>query len=985
VATWKNDVTAQRSRSFTFGPFVLLPARQLLLRGEEAVRIGGRALDLLTALVERPGELLTKSELLARAWPDTTVDEGNLKVNMAVLRRALEEGPRTAQYIATVVGRGYRFVAPVQLLEPVEPPAVACVPVAPPHNLPLSTTRLFGRAEAIVAIRRDLDQARLVSIVGPGGVGKTTVAVAVAEQAVEAFTEGVWFVDLAPLKDAERAPYAIATALGIQAHSADMLSVVCEFLRGRQTLLVLDNCEHIIEGVAACADRILASAVGVRILVTSREPLLLAKERVRRLSGLDAPPEAARGLDAESALAFPAVQLFVERATDRHAAFRLSDADAPAVAKICRKLDGLALAIELAATRVDAFSASALLRQLDDRFRVLGGRRAGPERHRTLAATLDWSYGLLDESEAALLRAGSVFAGAFGLDGAAAVSARPSADVLDALASLSAKSLLVVEPAGEGVTCRLLETMRAYALGRLHGSGEEQLVRARHAEHVLSVLERAQVDWSRRRSADWGATYGPLVDDLGYALAWAGNDAAHRETLIRLTVAGTVLWNHLSLTEDCRKHVSRALGELDAAGLAGTATEMQLRMSLAGALMFTRGLVPEVLEALERTLLIAEELGDIDHRLRSLRLIGSYQGFVGEYQRATATLEEFAALAREHDPSALPDSETHLGINEIFSGRLERARERLERLHHRGALASEDSRLARFVYDRNVDVGGVLAYAQWLTGSPDTAAQTAEATVAYGLGTKHWLSLSNALAVAACPVSFMSGRFEECARYLSLLEEQVRQHGIVIWAPTARFYQGALACAKEHPSAEGVAELTRAVEEFRAINHWARMSWILAVLADALARSGRLAEATSTIEEAMRWGHAHNERWCMPEVLRIRATIFNLQGCRDRAESDLLDSLAMARDMKGLSWQLRSATELAHLLRSRSRFEEAREVLLSAFSAFTEGFTTRDLVVAAGLLEAEPPTLPRKREQKSLPTPDLLRVRDEKSESKARQ
>jgi predicted ATPase/DNA-binding winged helix-turn-helix (wHTH) protein len=951
----KNDIAASNSRSFAFGPFTLLPARQLLLRGEKAVRIGGRALDLLIALVERPGELLTKSELLARVWPDTTVDEGNLKVNMAVLRRALEEGANAPQYISTVVGRGYQFVAPVQLLEPVDLPVEASAPPMPTHNLPISTTRIFGRAEAIAAIRRDLDQSRLVSIVGPGGVGKTTVAIAVSEQALEAFTEGVWLVDLAPLKDAERAPHAIAAALGLQAHSADMLSALCEFLRNRQTLLVLDNCEHIIEGIASYVDRLLANAIGLRILVTSREPLQLAKERVRRLIGLDAPPEAANSLDARGALDFPAVQLFVERATDANGSFRLRDAEAPIVAQLCRRLDGLALAIELAATRVHAFGVTGLLRQLDDRFRLLGGRRAGPERHRTLAATLDWSYGLLDEKEAALLRAASVFAGAFGLDGAAAVCGETSSDVVDLLASLSAKSLLAIEPAGDGVTCRLLETTRAYALGCLQGSGEEQAVRSRHAEHVVVVLDRAKAEWARRSASKWGATYGPVVDDLRDALAWAGKDAANRRLLIRLTVAGTLLWDHLSLTEDCRAHVSRALSELSDEGLVGTATEMQLRMSLAGSVMFTRGLVPEVLTALNRTLDIGDQLGDIDHRLRSLRTIGSYQAFIGEYETAIATLQKFAVLATEHDPSALPDGETHLGISELFSGRLESARQRLERLHRRGSLGFEDSRLARFLHDRSVDVGIVLAYAQWLTGSPDTAAQTAEATVAHGLKTKHWLSLANALAVGACPVFFMSRRYEECGRYLVMLDEQVREHGIVIWAPTVRFYRGALACAQAAPPALGIADLERAVEEFRAINHWARMSWVLAVLADALARSGRVADAAATIEEAMDWGRAHCERWCMPEVLRIQAAILTAQGRKDEAEAALVDSIAMAGDIGALSWRLRAATDLAHLLRSRSRLDDARELLSPIFTAFTEGFTTGDLVDAASLIAPPSP------------------------------
>lgn len=952
----KSDVASRASRSFAFGPFVLVPERQLLLRDDKPVRIGGRALDLLCALVERPGELVSKSELLALVWPDSKVDESNLKVNMAALRRALDEGPTAPQFIATVVGRGYRFVAPVRILGALDLPVATPTPAPPNHNLPIATTRIFGRSEAIASLRRDLDQARLVSIVGAGGIGKTTVALAVAGEAIEAFGDGVWLVDLAPSRDADRIANAIATALGVEAHTSDVLTVVCEHLRNRQLLLVFDSCEHVIEGVASCADRILACAAGVRILATSREPLQLAKERVRRLAGLDAPP-AEVSVDASSALTFPAVQLFVERAIDGHGSFQLSDADAPIVGQICRRLDGLALAIELAATRVGAFGVAGLARQLDDRFRLLSGRRAGPERHRTLAATLDWSYGLLEPREATLLLAVSVFAGAFDLEGATAVSTEASFDVLDALASLSAKSLLAVEPAGEGVSCRLLETTRAYASLHLRSSGEEHAVRMRHAEHVCAVLARAKADWPRRSAREWGATYGPIVDDLRGAIAWAASAPSTRALLVRLTVAGTLVWNHLSLTEECRAHVSRAIAELDAEGLTGTATEMQLQMSLAGATMFLRGLVPEVLATLRRTLDIALRIGDVDHRLRSLRMIGAYESFTGEYEAAVGTLESFAVVAAEYDPSALPDGETHLGISELHAGRLSCARRRLERLHHRGALGFEESRLARFLYDRNVDVGNVLSYAQWLTGSPDTAARTAEATVAQALKTKHGLSVSNALAVAACPVFFMSRRYEECARYAAMLDDEVRRNGIVIWSPTARFYRGALACAGPDVPADGIADLARAVAEFQSINHWARMSWVLGVLADALGRSGQLAAATSTIDEALAWGRAHDERWCMPEVLRIQASIMTARGNLDAAEAVLVESITIAREIGGLSWRLRAASDLAQLWRSRSRVDDARDLLLPIYADFTEGFATRDLVVAADLLAAT--TAPR--------------------------
>lgn len=435
------DLVDSPARSLAFGPFVLIPERQLLLKNEAAVRIGGRALDILTALVERHGEVVSKRELMRRVWPKTVVEESNLKVNMAALRRVLCEGPDSSHYIATVVGRGYRFVAPVRTHDVTEPTADPDTIPTRGHNLPTSSTRIVGRSDAIIAIQRELVESRLVSIVGAGGIGKTTVALAVAEQAVGSCRHGVWFVELAPLKDPSLVPNVIATAIGMVAHSSNMLASVCEFLRAREMLLVLDSCEHLIDGAAACVNRILAESTSVRILATSREPLHLKGERVRRLPALGMPTISV-GLNAREALTFPAIELFFERATERLESFRLDDITAPVVAEICRRLDGLALAIELAATRVDAFGVVELLEQLDDRLGFPSGYRAAAERHRTLTATIDWSYELLSETERTIMRRLSIFAGAFNLASACAIAGDDRIDrvvVVEDLANLVAK------------------------------------------------------------------------------------------------------------------------------------------------------------------------------------------------------------------------------------------------------------------------------------------------------------------------------------------------------------------------------------------------------------------------------------------------------------------------------------------------------------------------------------------------------------------
>lgn len=486
----KSTPAARVSTTLAFGPFVFVPGRRVLLRGDLPLRLGSRALDLLAALVERPGVLMSKRELMSRVWPDTVVEDCNLKVNMAALRRALGDEPGMARYIATVTGRGYRFVAPVRAAGSPGPARPALAAAAPSHNLPLVTASIFGRADAIDAIRRDLDVARLVTIVGPGGIGKTTVALAVAEQAITSYKNGVWLVDLALVKDPRLVPHAIAKAIALPlnaSNASNMLAALCEALREREMLLVFDSCEHIIDAAAVCIDQILMQAAGVKALVTSREPLQLSGERIRRLSGLATPPSCAQ-LSAQEALAFPAVQLFVNRAVDRLESFKLRDAEAPAVADICRRLDGLALAIELAATRIGAFGVDGLLQQLDDLFVLLVRCGDGPERHRTLAATLDWSYRLLSADEATLLRAVSVFPGAFDAVGASAVSGLPATETAMALSELAAKSLLAVDVDSAAVTYRLLRTTRLYGLDKLHASGEERRTRLRHAAHAAMAL-----------------------------------------------------------------------------------------------------------------------------------------------------------------------------------------------------------------------------------------------------------------------------------------------------------------------------------------------------------------------------------------------------------------------------------------------------------------------------------------------------------------
>jgi len=425
---------------FAFGSFRLIPAQRALLDDGKPLRLGSRALDILTTLVEHAGETISKEQLITHTWPDTVVDDGALRVHIAAVRKALGDGRAGRRYIANNPGRGYAFVGPVTREN--SPPAIV-----PPNgaaaggNLPKPLTRIVGRDDVIVALAAQLARRRFLTIVGPGGIGKTTVAVAIAGAVRGSYKDGVWFVGLASLSDPELVPSALGAALGVQFSSANPVQWLTAWLRDKAGLIVLDSCEHLVDAAAALAEAVLKAAPSISILTTSREPLRAEGEALHRLAALELPSNSIN-LAASDALRYSAVQLFNERAMAAADGFSFADDDVPAVLEICRRLDGIPLALELAAARVDAFGVRDLAAHLDDRFHVLtSGRRTALPRHQTLGAALDWSYQLLPEEERAVLRRLSIFAGEFALEAAiaAAVDLHPSdSDIATTSPTLSA-------------------------------------------------------------------------------------------------------------------------------------------------------------------------------------------------------------------------------------------------------------------------------------------------------------------------------------------------------------------------------------------------------------------------------------------------------------------------------------------------------------------------------------------------------------------
>ncbi len=549
--------TGTSTRVLRFGRHELRLDERSLWADGARVQIGARAFDVLRALAEQPGAVVSKDDLLQRVWPDTVVEENTLQAQVVALRKALG-----AAAIVTVPGHGYRLLA-ASGPEPTMPAA------APPlHNLPHGRDALLGRDDELQTLATLLIGHRLVTLTGPGGVGKSRLALQAGWDALPARTGGVWWVELAPVPADAGVAAAVAAVLGVAVRGEPLRELLRQ-LGDADPLIVLDNAEHVAAGAAELAEALLERTPRVRLLVTSQRALAVRGEQLLRLEPL-ACPEGARPTLAQ-ALSSAAVQLLAARAGAADQTFALDEAAAPAAAAICRRLDGLPLAIEMAAARVPLLGLQGVADRLDERFRLLTtGHRGAPTRQRTLRDTLEWSHALLPAAGQVLLRRLSVFAGSFTLDAAVAVCAQHGGDdldVIDGLAALRRQSLVVVDAQGGGARYRLLETTRAYAAEQLAEAGEADALADRQAVYLRQRMARCHDDWTRLDDAAFLAIYSPELDNLRAAIERGLSGAAGGagvETAVALVGASIRVWLARSLHAEAEDLAHRSAEALNA-------------------------------------------------------------------------------------------------------------------------------------------------------------------------------------------------------------------------------------------------------------------------------------------------------------------------------------------------------------------------------------------------------------------------------------
>jgi predicted ATPase len=624
--------------SYRFGRFELQPEERQLLADGTAIRVTPHAFDLLVVLLERAGHLVTKEQLLALVWARVVVEENTLQVHISALRKLL--GP---DVIATVPGRGYRFV-----LDVVRPDAASAT--GPRHNLPNQLTSFIGREKEITHVTELLGSARLLTLTGAGGCGKTRLALRVAEGLADSYKDGCWVVELASLGDPTLIPKTVASVFAIEEQPGkDTSDRLGDWLESRDLLLVLDNAEHLLGACASLTERLLRRCNGLRVLVSSREPLGVAGERTYRVPSLSV-PEPQHGAASEAALGCEAARLFIERARLHRPDLAVTIKDAAPLTSICRRLDGIALAIELAAPRVRVMSIAELSVRLDDRFDVLtSGSRTALPRHRTLRSLIDWSYDLLSEPEKAMLRHASVFAGGWTIEAAERVCTNERierSDVLDLLTSLTDKNLVVADTHDEATRFGLLETVRQYAQDRLREGSEANPVRARHVEHFLHVAEELAAQQS---DADRQAKLARLDkehDNLRAALAWCEATASCAQSGLRLAGKLYWFWRARGHWSEGRNWVYRLL----AAASGGREKDRATARTTAGVLAFVQGDYSAAEEDFNDALAIRRRLGQRRHVAVLLGNLGSVALITDNdlTQRAARGLyEEALSISRE--------------------------------------------------------------------------------------------------------------------------------------------------------------------------------------------------------------------------------------------------------------------------------------------------------------------------------------------------
>lgn len=934
--------------AISFGNFRLDPARRLLSTGGEPVRIGSRALDVLIALIDRAGEVVSQHELISLVWQGVAVEEAGVRVHIASLRRILGDGLDGARYIVNIAGRGYSFVAPVEHHRGDAPSSPASVPRLK-HQLPLTPSLFVGRDEIVVSLGSLLLEQRFISIVGAGGIGKTTVAAAIVRRLrIEFGDENVAFVDLGAVLEPDSVPGAVISAVGLTLGGVDPVAELLSFVSDKRLLIVLDSCEHLLNAASLLASKLFQHARNIHLLVTSRESLRVEGETVHLLGPLACPVDETP--TAAEAMATPAVQLFMGRASFSGFVGTLSDADAPVVSDICRRADGIALAIELVASRVGTYGISGVANLLTNSSELsMVGRRNVAPRHRTLHAMLDWSFELLPEDEQRLLSRLSMLVGLFTMEAACSVAGEVGDDAAAtaAIVRLVDKSLVWVQPVGATLFYRLPDTTRAYAAAKLEKIEDIEPVARRHALHFAAFFRMIALEYSAqvdiRRCA-------PHIGNVRKALEWSFSRNENRAIGIELAADAAPLFFGLWLLVECRHWSQSALSALeDFSELSHC--EARLQEAFAVSSMHTRGNTPEVGKAIRRGLELYEAEKQALPQLRLLAGLNLFLTRLADFEGALVAAKRCRTIAELSESVS-----DHIIAEWMLAAAQHLAGDQIAAVDHCERGFELEKTIGRleinlFGYDHHLRAEVALARSLWLRGSPERACSLALDAMQEAVKLSPPGNYCMA-AVYSLPVLLWSGNTDESAEHIERTIAQAEKHSL-----------GGLAAASYALKAERlvmIGEPAAGVEALRQAIRLCREQIYIAIpaasraLAEGLSRCERHREARTTIEAAISSAREMGPNFYLPDLLRTQSEVILKEPCPDFgvAESALREAIVLASKQGAIGWELKAAIPLANLLIEQRRGEEAVALITPIYEAHVEKRGSKDLVEAARILAA---------------------------------
>ncbi|UHD38526.1 winged helix-turn-helix domain-containing protein [Citrobacter portucalensis] len=881
-----------------FAEWQIWPQLRILLHRGKPVKISGRAFDVLVVLVSAKGQVVSKDSLLAQVWGNEIVEENNLQAQISAIRRVLGHD---RHLLVTEFGFGYRFNCTSK------PPMMSSDPTRlSPVTFPFLTS-ILGRDQAVLDICALIRQHPLVTITGPGGVGKTRLAWEVVNLLQTQYPDGICVAELAHITDASSLFSVFSQVLHLPLAAVHNSHDLSHQLAQRRCLLMIDNGEHVINELKPIIAMLLNAAPHIAMLLTSQVAVELAGEQQYRLPPLKVPEKP--GGNVKSLQTLPSVRLFIERGRDRHFDFHPSDSELSLIGELCRHLDGLPLAIELAASRLPVMSVSEIYHCLEDRFQLLSNMQsARVSRHQKIKTTLEWTYQLLNPREQKLFCSLGIFTDMFTVNAVTEFLQPPEEtgwQIVDDLQRLLSLSMIQVSTQVPVTRFRLLETLRQFACDKLRQQGEYPRLSSRFADYCHRQAEQAQLDWNRLPTEQWRERYDPILNDLRSVLQQTLTEGVDHVKGLEILQAMTPFWIEYSLYNECQRHISPLLSEVRSQVVLTLRQRMNLSAAAGKASTWAKGPIPETCSAWQTALMLADQLNDNEIRLQAHYGLWLYYLRIGKLDISLHHAQSMCTLARAIDDAvALATGLRIVGVSYHFLGQHSLGRDYLQQSLNRFAL--EDSgRSFRFGLDQETAGEAFLSRVLWVQGEYKAAKRMAWSAVKKAARLKHICSLCCALAEGAC----MTAALDRNPRWVIMASDWLitlaEKHNLYFWKTYGELF---LRWAEQltHPEVRQ----TKLFSSLQAMG----LDWQYSPL---------LSEMDSGLSQKK-----PHENWCIPELMRLSSMHLPAHSQRKQLEQ----ALEKAHKQQAYGWELRIACSLARLHAETGDSVTAKQLLIDALS-----------------------------------------------------